>query len=72
MEIDKHASRCAQTGKAEEKCFECGAYQGVATSQDLDTPPKNIEKMCIISCDATSGDLEKSQDTDTRFCPNFH
>ena len=40
-------TRCAQTGKAEEICVECGAYQDVATLQDLDTPPENKEKTRI-------------------------
>ena len=31
-------------GKAEEICIECGTYQDVVTSQDLDAPPGNIEK----------------------------
>ena len=30
--------------KGEEICFDCGAYQDVATLQDLDSPPENVEK----------------------------
>ena len=42
--------------KAEEICFECGAYLDVATSQDLDAPHENVDKNVYLYL-ATSQDL---------------